>query len=406
MLRMPFRVAENTSFVYACVHHSIGVHRSGQGRLVYMNFAFSEEQEELRKTVRAFLESKSPETAVREQMETENGFDPAVWSQMGDQMGLQGLSIPEEFGGSGFGFIELGVVLEEMGRALLCAPFFSSVVLAANALLLSGDDAAKKKYLPGIAAGETVATLATTEPSGKWDEKGITTKAEGSGSDWKITGTKMFVIDGATASLIIVGARTGKGVSLFAVDGSAKGLTRTSLSTMDQTRKQAKLEFNATPATLIGTDGKGWDVLSQVFDLAAVALAAEQVGGAQKVLEMAVEYAKVRVQFGRPIGSFQAIKHKCADMLLEVESAKSAAYYGMWCAAEMNDELASVASLAKAYCSEAYFHAAAENIQIHGGIGFTWEHPAHLYFKRAKSSELLFGDPTYHRELLAQRIGI
>ena len=406
MLRMPFRVAENTSFVYACVHHSIGVHRSGQGRLVYMNFAFSEEQEELRKTVRAFLESKSPETAVREQMETENGFDPAVWSQMGDQMGLQGLSIPEEFGGSGFGFIELGVVLEEMGRALLCAPFFSSVVLAANALLLSGDDAAKKKYLPGIAAGETIATLATTEPSGKWDEKGITTKAEGSGSDWKITGSKMFVIDGATASLIIVGARTSKGVSLFAVDGDAKGLTRTSLSTMDQTRKQAKLEFNATPATLIGTEGKGWDVLSQVFDLAAVALAAEQVGGAQKVLEMAVEYAKVRVQFGRPIGSFQAIKHKCADMLLEVESAKSAAYYGMWCAAEMNDELASVASLAKAYCSEAYFHAAAENIQIHGGIGFTWEHPAHLYFKRAKSSELLFGDPTYHRELLAQRIGI
>ena len=202
-----------------------------------MNFAFSEEQEELRKTVRAFLESKSSETAVREQMETENGFDPAVWSQMGDQMGLQGLSIPEEFGGSGFGFIELGVVLEEMGRALLCAPFFSSVVLAANALLLSGDDAAKKKYLPGIAAGETIATLATTEPSGKWDEKGITTKAEGSGSDWKITGSKMFVIDGATASLIIVGARTSKGVSLFAVDGDAKGLTRTSLSTMDQTRK-------------------------------------------------------------------------------------------------------------------------------------------------------------------------
>jgi len=406
MLRIQVRVAENTPFVYACVHHSIGVHPFEQGRLAYMNFAFSEEQEELRKTVRAFLESKSPETAVREQMETENGFDPAVWSQMGEQMGLQGLSIPEEFGGSGFSFIELGVVLEEMGRALLCAPFFSSVVLAANALLLSGDDAAKKKYLPGIAAGETVATLATTEPSGKWDEKGITTKAEGSGSDWKITGTKMFVIDGATASLIIVGARTGKGVSLFAVDGSAKGLTRTSLSTMDQTRKQAKLEFNSTPATLIGTDGKGWDVLSQVFDLAAVALAAEQVGGAQKVLEMAVEYAKVRVQFGRPIGSFQAIKHKCADMLLEVESAKSAAYYGMWCAAEMNDELASVASLAKAYCSEAYFHAAAENIQIHGGIGFTWEHPAHLYFKRAKSSELLFGDPTYHRELLAQRIGI
>ena len=175
---------------------------------------------------------------------------------------------------------------------------------------------------------------------------------------------------------------------------------------MDQTRKQAKIDFADVPATLIGVDGDGWKVLSTVLDLAAVGLAAEQVGGAQKVLEMAVEYAKVRVQFGRPIGSFQAIKHKCADMLLEVESAKSAANYAGWAAAEDNDELPVVASLAKPYCSDAYFHAAAENIQIHGGIGFTWEHPAHLYFKRAKSSEIYLGDPTYHRELLAQRIGI
>ncbi|MEO5900865.1 MAG: acyl-CoA dehydrogenase family protein [Ilumatobacteraceae bacterium] len=371
-----------------------------------MNFAFTDEQDELRKTVRSFLDSKSAETAVREQMETETGFDPAVWSQMGEQMGLQGLAIPEEFGGSGSTYVELGIVLEEMGRALLCAPYFSTVVLAANTLLQSGDDAAKKKYLPGIASGETIATLAFTEPSGKWDESGITMTATGSGTDWKLSGTKMFVIDGNTASLIIVAAKTGKGVSLFAVAGDAAGLTKTNLSTMDQTRKQSKLEFADTPAELIGTEGDGWKVLSTVLDLAAVGLAAEQVGGAQKVLDMAVEYAKVRVQFGRPIGSFQAIKHKCADMLLEVESAKSAAYYGMWCAAEMNDELPSVASLAKAYCSEAYFHATAENIQIHGGIGFTWEHPAHLYFKRAKSSELLFGDPTYHRELLAQRIGI
>ena len=371
-----------------------------------MNFAFSEEQEELRKMVRSFLEAKSSETAVREQMETEKGYDAALWSQMAGEMALQGLAIPEEFGGQGFSFIELGVVLEEMGRALLCAPYFSSVVLAANALLQSGDEAAKKAYLPGIASGETLATLATTEPSGRWDEAGITIEAKGSGSDFTITGTKSFVLDGHTASLIIVAARTAKGVSLFAVEGNAKGLTRTALSTMDQTRKQAKLEFNGTPAKLIGAEGAGGAILSKVNDLAVVALAAEQVGGAQKVLEMAVQYAKDRIQFGRPIGSFQAIKHKCADMLLEVESAKSAAYYGMWCAAEMNEELPSVASLAKAYCSEAYFHAAAENIQIHGGIGFTWEHPAHLYFKRAKSSELIFGDPTYHRELLAQRIGI
>jgi len=371
-----------------------------------MNFAFTEEQEELRKTVRQFLDAKSSEAAVREQMETEAGFDAAVWSQMAEQMGLQGLAIPEEFGGSGYSYVELGIVLEEMGRALLCAPFFSSVVLAANTLIQSGDDAAKAAHLPGIASGETIATLAFTEPSGKWDESGITMEASGAGDSWTLNGTKMFVLDGHTANLIIVAARTGKGVSLFTVAGDAAGLTRTALSTMDQTRKQAKLEFSNTPATLLGEEGNGWNVLGTVLDLAAVGLAAEQVGGAQKVLEMAVDYAKVRVQFGRPIGSFQAIKHKCADMLLEVESAKSAAYYGMWCAAEMNDELPSVASLAKAYCSEAYFHATAENIQIHGGIGFTWEHPAHLYFKRAKSSELLFGDPTYHRELLAQRIGI
>jgi len=371
-----------------------------------MNFAFTEEQDELRNIVRSFMEAKSAEAAVREQMETDDGYDAAVWSQMADQMGLQGLHIPEAYGGSGYGYIELGIVLEEMGRGLLCAPFFSSVVLAANTLINSGDEAAKLAHLPGIASGETIATLAFTEPSGKWDESGITMQATASGDGYTLSGTKSFVIDGSTASLIVVAARTAAGVSLFVVDGGAAGLTRTALSTMDQTRKQAKLDFDNTPATLVGEDGKGWDVLSTVLDLAAVGLAAEQVGGAQFVLEMAVQYAKDRVQFGRPIGSFQAIKHKCADMLLEVESAKSAAYYGLWCASEMNDELASVASLAKAYCSEAYFHATAENIQIHGGIGFTWEHPAHLYFKRAKSSELLFGDPTYHRELLAQRIGI
>ena len=370
-----------------------------------MNFAFSEEQEELRRIVRQFLESKSSEAEVRRLMDTE-GYDPATWSQMGDQLGLQSLTIPEEFGGSGL----------RLRRARRRARG-DGALAAVRAVLLErrarGQRAAalrrrrgQEGLLPGIASGETIATLAFTEESGKWDESGITIAATKAGDGYKLNGTKMFVLDGHTANLIIVAARTDAGVSLFPVDGDASGLTRTALATMDQTRKQAKLDFADTPATLIGTDGAGWSVLERVLDLAAVALAAEQVGGAQKVLEMAVEYAKVRVQFGRPIGSFQAIKHKCADMLLEVESAKSAAYYAGWCAAELNDELPSVASLAKAYCSEAYFHAAAENIQIHGGIGFTWEHPAHLYFKRAKSSELLFGDPTYHRELLAQRIGI
>ena len=370
-----------------------------------MNFAFSDEQEQLREFVRSFLEEKSDEAAVREQMETEQGFDSDVWQQMCDQLALPALIIPEEFGGQGYGYVELIVVLEEMGRSLLCAPYFSSVVLAANTLIHAGDDEAKAELLPQIASG-TIATLALTEENGKWDESGITMQASGSGKDFTLDGTKMYVIDGNSAEILIVAARTDNGVSLFQVDANAEGLTRTSLATMDQTRKQSRIDFAGTPAKLIGNEGSGWETLSTVLDLAAVALAAEQVGGAQMCLDMSVEYAKVRVQFGRPIGSFQAIKHKCADMLLEVEAAKSAAYYAGWCAAEMNDELPSTASLAKAYCSEAYFHAAAENIQIHGGIGFTWEHPAHLYFKRAKSSELLFGDPTYHRELLAQRIGL
>jgi alkylation response protein AidB-like acyl-CoA dehydrogenase len=371
-----------------------------------VNFAFSEEQEELRRITRQFLESKSPESEVRRLMETTEGYDPKVWSQMANELGLQSLTIPEEYGGQGFTYVELTVVLEEMGRALLAAPFYSTVVLAANTILHSGDEAAKKEILPGIASGETIATLAVTEPNGRWDLSGVEATASKNGDAWTIDGTKMFVLDGHVADLIIVVARTGAGRSLFKVAGDASGLTRTPLATMDQTRKQAKLELSGVPATLIGAEGGADEVLSRVLDLAVVALAAEQVGGAQKVLDMSVEYAKDRVQFGRPIGSFQAIKHKCADMLLEVESAKSAAYYAAWCAAELNDELPEVACLAKAYCSEAYFHAAAENIQIHGGIGFTWEHPAHLYFKRAKSSELLFGDPSYHRELLAQRLGI
>ena len=371
-----------------------------------MNFAFSDEQEELRAAVRRFLAEKSPETEVRRLMDTTEGYDPAVWSQMADQLGLQSLTIPEEFGGSGFTYVELLVVLEEMGAALLCAPFFSSVALAANALLTSGDDESKKAYLPGIALGETIATLAITEDNGRWDFGGIELVAAKKGDGWTLNGHKMYVIDGHTANLMVVAARTPAGVTLFAVQDDAPGLTRTPLPTMDQTRKQARLEFSDAPAALIGTDGGAEAGLSKTLDLAAVALAAEQVGGAQHVLDASVEYAKTRIQFGRPIGSFQAIKHKCADMLLEVESAKSAAYYAAWAAAEDSDELPVVASLAKSYCSEAYFHAAAENIQIHGGIGFTWEHPAHLYFKRAKSSELLLGDPSYHRELLAQRIGI
>ena len=376
-----------------------------------MNFAFSEEQEQLRDMVRRFLEAKSPSTEVRRLMDTTDGYDPEVWAQMANELALQSLHIPEEFGGQGYTFVELGIVLEEMGRVLLCAPYFSTVVLAADAIINAGTDAQKSELLPGIAGGETIAALAFTEPNGKWDASGIEMIASGAGDSYTLDGTKMFVIDGHLADCIVVAARRAgtsgeEGISLFTVAGDAPGLTRTPLATMDQTRKQAKLEFSGVAATPLGTPGEGWAALSKTLDQAAACLANEMVGGAQQVLDMSVEYAKVRVQFGRPIGSFQAIKHKCADMLLEVESGKSAAYYAAWAAAEDNEELPVAASLAKAYCSDAYFHAAAENIQIHGGIGFTWEHDAHLYFKRAKSSEILFGDATYHRELLAQRIGI
>ena len=371
-----------------------------------MNFGFSEEQEELRKMVKRFLEEKSPETEVRRLMATTEGYDPAVWTQMANELALQGLGIPEEFGGQGYGPVELYVVFEEMGAALYCGPYFSTVALAANALLFVGTDADKAAYLPGIASGDTIATVALTDDAGRWDLTATSTTATAQGEGFVLNGVRSYVTDGSTASLILVPAMTPTGLSLFAVAGDGPGVSRQSLPTMDQTRKQSRLELKDAPATLIGVQGEALAGLETTMQVAAAALAAEQVGGAQRVLNNSVEYAKTRVQFGRPIGSFQAIKHKCADMLLEVESAKSAAYYAMWCAAEMNDELPSVASLAKAYCSEAYFHATAENIQIHGGIGFTWEHPAHLYFKRAKSSELLFGDPTYHRELLAQRIGI
>jgi alkylation response protein AidB-like acyl-CoA dehydrogenase len=385
-----------------------------------VNFDFDEDQSELRRTVRRFLERSSAETDVRRLMAAELGYDAAVWEQMATQLGLHGLAIPEEYGGAGFSFIELGVVLEEMGRALLCAPFFASVVLAAELLKAVGDEQARKDYLPGIASGETIATVALTEADGQWRSSSITMRAvlvteeskegmgrrAGGGGVWQLTGTKTFVPDGASAGLILVVARTGDGIGIFAVDAKAAGLSRQALPTMDQTRKQARLEFDAVQARLLGGAGDGWTAVSRMLLVAAVGLAAEQVGGAQRALEMAVDYAKLREQFGRPIGSFQAIKHKCASMLVAVESMKSAAYYGLWAVASGDDELPVVSSIAKVCCSDGYTLVTSENIQIHGGIGFTWEHPAHLYFKRARSSRVLLGGPDYHRDLIARLAGI
>jgi alkylation response protein AidB-like acyl-CoA dehydrogenase len=368
------------------------------------NFVATPEQRELRDSVRRFLANKSDSAAVRARMDTGEGSDPAVWAQLAGQLGVHALAIDEEYGGLGFGFAELCVVLGELGRAVTVTPFLASVAVAASALANSGDTEAMKTYLPGIAAGETVATLALSDTGADPDLANVTLAASQTGSGWQLSGVKEIVLDGAAADLILVAARTPAGLSLFAVDASATGLTRTPLSVLDLTRKQARIEFAATPARLVGTDGGAADGLARTLDLAAVALAAEQTGGAEKCLEMAVDYAKTRYQFGRPIGSYQAITHKCADMLAQVEMAKSAYMYAASVADEGTgaaDELKIAASVAKAFCSDAYLFCAGENIQIHGGIGFTWEHDAHLYFKRAKSSELMFGDPQYHRNRLA-----
>ena len=369
-----------------------------------MTFTPGPDAEELRTVVRGFLEKRSSETEVRRLMETESGYDPAVWRQAAEELGLQGLVIPERWGGSEASLVELGVVLEEMGRALFCAPFLGTVVLAANALLAVGDEVANEAHLPGIAAGRTIATLAWAGN----DPLTSTITAEPDGAGWRLTGSAEVVVDAVAADLILVLAQTADGLGLFAVPDadSAAGLTRTALTALDSTRKLSAVEFAATPASAVGRPGGVDEQLRLALDRAVVALAHEQLGGAARVLEMSVEYANTRVQFGRKIGSFQAIKHRCADMLVEVESARSAAYYGAWAAEHEPADLTLGAALAGAVCSDAFTRVALDNVQNHGGIGFTWEHPAHLYVKRAKSTQLFLGSPSTHRTRLASLLDI
>jgi len=379
-----------------------------------MEFAFSQDQDELRRAARRFLEVASSEERVRAAMETEQGYDSATWEQLSEELAWTALTIPEEYGGLGMSYLDLHPLMEEMGRALLCSPFFSTICLGANALLLGGNGVQKERHLPGIAAGETTATLAYAEKNGQLDAAGIEATCSRTAAGYILRGTKSYVLDGHTADLLIVAARTensegAEGVSLFLVPGDADGVKRAWLPTMDQTRRLASVELNdvvVPPDALVGEEGRGWALCEQTLDLARIALAAEQVGAAEMCLDMSVEYAKVRKQFGRPIGSFQAIKHKCADMLMMIESARSAAFYASALAGQGERDLEEAASSAKAFCSDAFFHCAAENIQIHGGIGFTWEHAAHMYFKRAKAAEVLFGAPSFHRERVAKRMGL
>jgi alkylation response protein AidB-like acyl-CoA dehydrogenase len=359
----------------------------------------TDEQLELRKVVRAFLDRHSDEAEVRRLMATEEGFDRALWRRMASELGLQGLAIPEEYGGSGFGYVEAGLVFEEAGRALLCAPLFATVGLAAEALLRSGDVDACKELLPGVASGRTIATL-TLDSAG-------TTRAQRLGEGWTVSGIADFVPDGHVADLILVVCAGETDVkSLFCVDAAAAGLNRTALPTQDQTRKQARLTFDATAARLIGTEGAAGPVIEQALATAAVLLAAEQVGAASKALELAVEYAGIRVQYGRPIGSFQGVKHLCADLVVELEAAYSALYDALWSLDAGSDDVPLCAAVARVICTEAYTRIAGGCIQVHGGIGFTWEHPAHLYFKRAKSSEVLLGTPSRTRGHVATLLGL
>jgi alkylation response protein AidB-like acyl-CoA dehydrogenase len=374
-----------------------------------MKFSFTAEQQEFRDNLRRFLAERAPTKEVRRLMETEAGWEREGWQRMNAELGLTAVRIPEEYGGHGFGFGEHAIVLEEMGRALLCAPYFATTVLAAGAILHAGTEAEKQALLPGIASGETVATLAAAEDAGSWDAAATTLRATRAGAGWVLNGHKSFVLDGHTADLIVVLARAPftageAGLSYFTVPGDAPGLTRTALPVMDPTRKLARLAFADVPATPLGASGAAAGPHARVMIEAAVCLANEMVGGAERLREDALAYAMMRMQFGRPIASFQSMKHKQADMLVDVELAKAAAYYAAAALDEGDDDIAATASLAKACAAEAYLQTAIHAVQVHGGIGFTWDNDTHLWFKRAKSSEVLFGDATLHRERMMRHM--
>ena len=367
----------------------------------------SEEHSELRATLRRFFENRSPEAAVRKAIDSEPGYDVELWRQMADQLALPALGLPESYGGAGYGKQETTIVFEELGRALVPSPFFPTVALAAELLLAVGDEDANQRYLPEIAGGDLVATVAMAEPDGSWhrEESSAVVAVEQEGQ-WRLSGEKSTVLNADVAGLMLVVVVENGATSVFAVDPTAPGVTIVKLSALDLTRRQSKVRFEASPATLIGRRGEAADAVASMLDHAVLSLAAEQTGAAGHLMQLCVDYAKIRHQFGRPIGAFQAIKHKLADMAFDVERMDSIVRHAATAAAAGSPELPVIAATAKVFCSEAFFRIAAEAIQVHGGIGFTWEHQAHLYFRRAKSSEYLLGSPVRHRELLLEKLGV
>ncbi|RLT93111.1 acyl-CoA dehydrogenase family protein [Ketobacter sp.] len=403
-----------------------------------MEFAFTEEQNMIRDTAESFLREVSTSNAIRAAMESVEGYDPALWQSICQDLYWQAIHTPEAYGGMGLGYVELVAMQEQMGRFLLCSPFFASVGLATNALLVAGTEQQKQTWLPELMAGKT-ATLAfggnaLAQRGGTWHAAAVEATWQHTADGYVLNGEYRYVLDATTADILILTARQvgsvgAEGVALFVVAAAAEveveGIERSALPTMDQTRRQGCITLNSlrVPAEQrLGDprDARGGQTLQIILDLATIALAAEQMGGAQQLLDMTVAYSKERTQFGRPIAGFQAIKHKAADMMLRVEVARSGVYYAACIAQQALDDLlsgtscdslcntpcdtaalAEAASIAKSYCSEAYFKNAGEAIQIHGGVGFTWEYDVHLYFKRAKASEHYLGNAAWHRERLA-----
>ena len=377
-----------------------------------MDFGLGEEQVMLKTSARDFLEKECPKKLVRDMMDDEKGYSPDLWRKMAD-LGWHGLIFPEEYGGVGSSFIDLAVLIEEMGRALVPGPFIPTV-LSGRAILSTGNGEQKQKFLPAISNGDMIMTLALLETGDGLEPMDITVTATQSGDNFIINGTKLFVPDANVADFLLCVVRTKdatsneNGISLFLVDVKADGIEIEVLDTMTG-EKLCEVAFNGVtvPASnMLGALHRGWPVVQTILEEATVAECAWMTGGAWWILETCIEYAKERVQFGVPIGSFQAIQHKLADVAVEVEGATSISYYAAWAISEDDPERTLAASVAKAWCSDIYKHAAFEGIQIHGGIGFTWDHDMHLYFKRAKSSQVAFGDGDYHRERVVQLLGI
>ena len=379
-----------------------------------MNFGFSEEQEMLRDATRRFLDNECPTSFVRKMMEDDSAHATEMWKKVAEQ-GWPAILIDEAHGGVGGSFLDMVVILEEMGRSLLPGPFLATALLGTPAIIAGGSDEQKRSILPGVAAGETTLTLALAEQSGRYDAGGVSLAATAKGEDFSLSGEKFFVPDAHVADQIVVVARTGQGstaedgISVFVVDAKAPGVTITQLKTVDMTRRQCHVAFQdvaVSGAQVLGGVGAGWPIVQRTLDQAMAGLCTEMVGTGQQALDMAVAYAKERVQFGKPIGSFQAVKHKCVDMMVQVENARSLTYYAAWTVDENVPEARQAVPMAKAYCSDMCKTVTSEAIQVHGGIGFTWEHDMHLFYRRGLASEAAFGSAPVHREVVAQELNL